>query len=173
MSASSETLRLIAVTLNELRRSPREASALCGAAWSIDETALSVDRLAALAGSLAPGVMVDLSALPPAGVFAPKPARILLNLLILGAASLPAGGTVHLLGEPADLFLRIAGRGASWPHGTGACLVDESAAHTALRAGDHRLMPLTALLAHAAGIRLSFLHAPRASGEPSIVRMGG
>ncbi|MBS0638949.1 MAG: hypothetical protein JSS43_03705 [Proteobacteria bacterium] len=173
VSPSSETQRLIDLTLSRLRREMDKPSALHFAAWGTEEGPLDMTRLGGLAGDLPPAVTLDPSALQGAGAFNPLRARILLNLLILAAASLPCGGTIQLLGSADDLFLRIDGPMAAWPAGLAACLADAAAARAALAAGDSRLMPLIALLAHAAGIRLSFLLSARDQSEPAILHLGG
>lgn len=173
MSPSNETQRLIDLTLARLRRSSGVSSDLQRAAWGSEEASLDASQLASLAAGLPPCVALDLSALPATCVFEPRRARVLLNLLILAAASLPAGGVVQLLGSIDDLFVRIEGPSASWPAGMGACLADEGVARATLAGGDSRLMPLTALLARAVGVRLSFLLATRGQTEPAILRLGG
>ncbi len=112
----------------------------------------------------------------------------MLNLLLLAADSMPAGGTVMLAGSADDLFVRIDGPAAAWPTAMAVCMVNEAAAHAAISAGKAAQMPLTALLAHAAGVRLSVLmspaahtpsahtpsaHTPSAHTPASIVRLGG
>jgi hypothetical protein len=116
---------------------------------------------------------VDASALDQGTVFPAPTGRIVLNLLLLAADSLPSGGTVILAGEPGDLFVRIAGPAAAWPAGMAICLSDETAARSALIELRSLQLALTALLAHAAGIRLSVLLSPAARNEPPILLLGG
>ncbi len=162
------------------QRSPDQKS-LMRAAWGQDEPTLSSAALRVLAAGLPAGVVVDQSGLSDACVFPPPVGRIVLNLLLLAAASLPAGGTVMLAGSADDLFLRLDGPGTAWPPGMAACVVDEAAACAAMpdfatiAQPVHRgvQMPLTALLAHASGIRISFLIPPSRRVEPAILRLGG
>jgi histidine phosphotransferase ChpT len=129
-------------------------------AWSGESAGLNLSGLQALARGL-PGahrLQLDMSALPPDTVFPPRMARMVLNLLLLAAESLPRGGTIGLL--PAggqDLLITIAGPRGGWPAGLAACLVDEQAARAAL-SGPRVLMPgLVALLARQLAVRVSIL----------------
>jgi histidine phosphotransferase ChpT len=143
------------------------------AAWGPADQQLSLHHLTSLANGLSDQVAVDLSALPSAIVFPAALGRIVLNLLLLAADSLPDGGTVILAGAPSDLFVRIDGPEAAWPPGTALCLTNEAEAQIALTDGRNPQMALTALLAHASGIRLSALLAPATQNEPAILRLGG
>jgi hypothetical protein len=124
-------------------------------------------------GGLPQRVAVDISSLDPNTVFPTAIGRIVLNLLLLAADSLPSGGTVVLAGTPRDLFVRIAGPAAAWPTGISVCLADEMEARSALTEGRSLQMALTALLAHAAGIRLSVVLPPIGQNEAPILRLGG
>ena len=126
-----------------------------------------------LAGGLPQQISVDLSAVPRQTVFPSDSGRIVLNLLLLAADSLPAGGTVILAGSADDLFVRITGAKAAWPAGIALCLADETEARSALTELRSLQMALTALLAHAARIRLSLVLSPTARDEPAILRLGG
>jgi histidine phosphotransferase ChpT len=150
-------------TLLELRR----------AAWGPVDVPISLTRIQRLASGLPDQVDVDVSALKSGTVFSASVGRVVLNLLLLAADSLPSGGTVVLAGEPDDLFVRIAGPTAAWPPGMAVCLADETEARSALTDGRSLQMALTALLARAAGTRLSVLLSPTARNEPSILRLGG
>jgi hypothetical protein len=169
----SETRRLINLTLARLREMEGAGSALCQAAWGACSDGLPADHLPALAAELPGPVRLDLSGLAPGCRFPPDRGRILLNLLILAAASLPAGGVLRLAGSDRDLFLQLDGTGAAWPPGLGGYLVDEAAACAALRGGDAVLTPLTALLAHDAGVRLSLLLGLGDRPGPAMLRLGG
>jgi len=147
--------------------------ALCQAAWGPDGDKLSLARMRRLADGLPDQVSVDVSALDQGTVFSASTGRIVLNLLLLAADSLHAGGAVILAGEADDLFIRIAGPDAEWPLGMAVCLSDATAARSALTDRHSLQMALTALLAHAAGIRLSVALSPAATQEPAILRLGG
>ncbi|MGE0223706.1 MAG: histidine phosphotransferase family protein [Acetobacteraceae bacterium] len=144
---------------------------LLRAAWASNPDPLSLDRLKALvAGSpAAHRVTLDLSGLPPDTVLSPPVARVALNLILLAGESLPGGGEIIVAGTARDLFVQIQGPGARWPAGTAGCLVDEATAAAAVTNARELQMPLTALLAHGLGVRLSMLlpFGP-ASGPPPI-----
>lgn len=173
LSARAETQRLIDLALARLRQDPAAAFGLRQAAWGATEEPVSAARLAELGADLPEPVALDLSALPPDCVFAPARARVLLNLLLVAADSLRSGGVIRLAGDAGDLFVAIAGPSAAWPPGMALCVVNEAAAQAALAAESDGLMPLTALLALATGLRLSLLLSPRPQAQPPIVRLGG
>jgi hypothetical protein len=143
------------------------------AAWTPATGPLPLQALEALARGLPDRVGIDTEPLDPHAVFAPAAGRIALNLLLLAADSLPAGGIVLLAGSADDLFIRIAGPGAAWPPGLALCLADVEAARSALTEPAVMQMAVTALLAHAAGCRLSVLMSPRPGAEPPMLRLGG
>jgi hypothetical protein len=92
---------------------------------------------------------------------------VVLNLIVLACDCLPRGGAIVLLGEPADLLVRIVGQGAAWPQGFTECMRDESAALAALTNALSVQMPLTALFAQSGGLRLSPVLGP-ASGIEAL-----
>jgi histidine phosphotransferase ChpT len=143
------------------------------AAWEPVSHPIPLAQVAALAQGLPDNLEVDVSALPPATLFPSSVGRIVLNFLLLSAESLPAGGRIALAGAAEDLFVRIAGPAAAWPTSMALCLADETEARSALTDGRNLQMALTALLAHAAGIRLSLLLSPTVQTEPPILRLGG
>ena len=153
----SETLALAEETAVELAQRLK----LLRAAWGpgVDET--DVTRLRGFADSLAAGrgVRLDLAGLEPHAAFPPAAARVVLNLLLLAAESLPGGGIVAVSGSPADrILVTISGPRAAWPSGLGRWLIDEAAATKAVTASARGLQaPLTALLALGYGFRLSML----------------
>jgi histidine phosphotransferase ChpT len=130
---------------------------LLRAAWAGDCGPMNRSRLAGLTAGLPGRVKAKLDELSP-GPFDGPLARVLLNLLMLGAEALPSGGVVALSGEPATgIILTVEGRSVRWDAGLASALLDPPSAP----ATDPRMvqMPLTARLAHAAGLRLSFLTA--------------
>ena len=147
--------------------------ALRAAAWGPEGEPLTPAHMRSLAGGLPDHVMVDASALAQGTVFPAAVGRIVLNLLLLAADSLPNGGTAMLAGSADDLFVRIAGPGAAWRPGMAACFANEREARFALNAWRDPQVALTALLAHEAGIRLSVVLSPTAQNEPAILRLGG
>ena len=129
---------------------------LLRAAWAGTSEPLDLPELTALARGLpANRVGLDISHLPPATVFPPAMARLVLNLLLLAAASLPQGGTLYLDGAADDVIARIAGPRAAWPAGLIDMLANPAVARRAL--GEPRTLqaPLTALLARHHGLRLT------------------
>jgi histidine phosphotransferase ChpT len=143
------------------------------AAWGETGETLTLDGLKGLLRGLprAERVAVDMSALPPGTVLAPAMARLLLNVLLLGVEGLPSGGRILLAGSAEDLFVRIAGPVAAWPGGLATCLADEAEAHAAARSARALQMPLTALLAHASGLRLSLLLDVAGTTEAAPLRL--
>lgn len=130
---------------------------LLRAAWAGDCGPLSKGRLQQLAKGLPARVQTDLAGLADI-TFDGSHARILLNLLLLGADALPSGGVVALAGEPeGGIILTVTGRLVTWDAGVAAVLLDPAMGGSEPRTVQ---MPLTARLAHAAGLRLSFLVAP-------------
>ena len=77
-------------------------------------------------------VSVDVSALQAVCGVSAALGRLVLNVLLLAADSLPEGGEVILAGATDDLFVRIAGAAAAWPAGMALCLANETEAQTAL-----------------------------------------
>ncbi|HEY0184781.1 MAG TPA: histidine phosphotransferase family protein [Rhodopila sp.] len=156
---------------------PRAAAtplqALRHAAWTPGTEPMPLVRLRELGDGLPRRVNLDTAALSPDTAFPAATSRIVLNLLLLAADSLPAGGSIIVAGTPDDLFVQIAGPDAAWPRGMVACLTDEAALRSALAEGRNLQMALAALLAHAAGIRLSVLIPPNAQNRPAIIRLGG
>jgi histidine phosphotransferase ChpT len=98
---------------------------------------------------------IDTRALPPDCVFPPAIGRVVLNLIVLACDCLPKGGTIVLLGEPADLLVRIDGPGAAWPLGFADCMRDEATAIAAATGARSVQMPLTVLFALSRQLRLS------------------
>ncbi len=142
------------------------------AAWGPAENSLSLDRLMTLAAGLPTRVTVDVSALPQGTVFSAPLGRIVLNILLLAADSLPAGGQIVLAGAIDDLFVQIDGPTAAWPVGMALCLAQEAEARSALTSEGNLQMAVTASLAHATNIRLSALIPPSRQFGPAILRLG-
>jgi hypothetical protein len=143
------------------------------AAWGPADAPVSLHQMTALARGLPSDVSVDVSALPEAVVFPAALGRIVLNILLLAADGLPQGGQIVLAGRTDDLFVRILGPVSAWPTGIGLCLADEAEAQSAMTDGRDVQMAVTAIIAHATGIRLSALLPPASQAEPAILRLGG
>jgi hypothetical protein len=143
------------------------------AAWKSPDHPFPLQQIIALAMGLPDTIELDVSNLPPATAFPAGLGRVVVNLLLLAADGLPEGGSIILAGTAQDLFVRIAGPSAAWPTGTPLCLADEAEAQAALTDGRNLQMALTALLAHAAGIRVSAVFEPAMPSEPVILRLTG
>lgn len=132
---------------------------LMRAAWAGDCGALTNRALAGLATGLPPRVRAELTGLDGGEYPAPL-ARVLVNMLLLGAEALPRGGTVSLSGSPGqDVLLVADGEDAAWPPGTIRALLDPCAAP--LDDPSDALAPLVGLLAKQAGWRVSLLMSPQ------------
>jgi histidine phosphotransferase ChpT len=157
---------------------------LLRAAWSGHGAALDCPAILALASGLsATGVTVSVEGVRGAGRFSPAAGRLVLNVLMLAAESLPGGGVVALVGEmDGELAVRLDGKHAAWPAGLAGWLADEARAWAALEAprssagapdaaAARRLQgPLTALIAHAEGLDIAMpIGAAAASGPPPLV----
>jgi len=133
---------------------------LLRAAWAAQPGPFAMATLPELAEGL-PGrhrIRLDFSDLAPTPDFAPEAGRLVLNLLLLAAEALPAGGTLFLSGEAGrEVLLRVAGPRAAWPAGLAGYLVDPESAWAALADPRALQAPLTALLAAQAGLRLAVL----------------
>jgi len=129
-------------------------------AWAGNGAGLDLSQLDALARGL-PGAHrldLDLSALPAATVLPPRMARIVLNVLLLAAESLPRGGVIALAAaDGSDILVTIIGLRAAWPAGFAACLADEDAAWAALSGPRDLLAPLVALLSRRLAVSVSLL----------------
>lgn len=142
---------------------------LLRAAWVGEGVPLTPGHLAELAKGLPQrGVALDCSLLPPETAFGPEVGRVVLNLVLLAAEALRAGGTVWLEPAGADLLVGVAGPRASWPAGLAAALAGEMAI-----AGPRELQaPFTVRLCRAAGLRLSLLHASEAADAAAPLLLG-
>jgi len=145
---------------------------LLRAAWAGAGEALDIAALRALCAGLPRHVWVDLEGLPADQSFSAAAAQVLLNVLLLAAESLPKGGVVMLGAAGPDATLVVPrGQNAAWPPGFAAWMADPAPAWRAIgSAAPRRLQgPLTALLAHAAGTRMSFALAADAEAAPPLL----
>jgi histidine phosphotransferase ChpT len=164
----SETLALAEDTAVELGQRLK----LLRAAWGLEGDDMDVTRLRGFADCLSSSrrVRLDLAGLAPATVFPPPVARIVLNLVLLAAESLPGGGIVALSGSSSSAILvTISGPRAAWPAGFAVWLNDGTAAWAAMIADPRRIQaPLTALLARDLGLRLSMLMPAGPMGDAEV-----
>lgn len=134
---------------------------LLRAAWSQDADSLDMPQLLAVTAHLASSrkIHLDVDRLEPDTVFSPDAARIILNLLLLAAQSLPGGGHIALSAAGrGSILLTISGPRAAWPSGFAGWLMDEAAAWEAAISDVRNLQAaLTALLARDHGFRVSML----------------
>ena len=146
------------------------------AAWGGPTGALSAEEFRALAEGLPQRrVAIHFDALSASEPYSPAAARVVLNVLLLAAESLPGGGTVIVAGDPAlDVTVSIAGPRAAWPPRLAAWMADEAAAWEALAAEGSETSralqgPLTVLIASSANMRLGFLMAARQEATPPLI----
>ena len=165
--SAAEALGLAAEAASALTARLRLLRAAC--ANGVDD--LDRARLAALCTGLPRLVRVEFGALSPILPVPQRTARVLLNVLLLAAESLPKGGAVTLGEAGQDTAVILLGEGAAWPAGLTAWMADPLAAWRAIAAATPRGLqgPLTALLAHEGGIRLSFAFAAGAEAAPPLL----
>ena len=124
-------------------------------AWSGDTGPLGIADLSGLVAGLGGGgrLRVDLAGLGTAP-FPPGLARLLPNLLLLGAEALPGGGTLRLSGTPATgVTLVVDGPRLAWPPALAEHLASPGSAWAV--ASPRALQPaLVVLLARSAGLTL-------------------
>jgi histidine phosphotransferase ChpT len=139
-------------------------------AWGPEFGTLSLPDLVRLVSPplAARRVGLDCRALPSDRVFSPAVGRVVLNLIVLAGDCLPKGGTIVLLGQPADLLLRIDGPGAAWPQGFAACMADAAAAVATLAGSRSVQMSLTALFAASGKLTLSPVLGSSAGGIEAV-----
>ncbi len=154
---------------------------LMRAAWGDGNEAASLADLLKLAANLGRGrIEVRLSGIDPQTLLPANVARLVLNMLLLAAESLPRGGIIAMEGdERNDLLVAIAGHGAAWPAGFAAWLAAPKAAWDYLSreddSDDRGLQgALTALIAHDGGMAVSMLMSGRAeAAAPLLLRLSG
>jgi histidine phosphotransferase ChpT len=150
---------------------------LLRAAWGGAVAPLAVEELRSLAAGLpqAHRISLQLDRLVPSARFPPVAARLVLNLMLLAAESLPAGGAIALAGDPeGEVQVSILGLRAAWPAGLAAYLADEERAWAALGGESAETLrglqaPLTALVARTGGLRLAMLMARETEAAPPLV----
>jgi len=150
---------------------------LARAAWGRGGGAMGMDEWRALVeGMPRRGVRIDLDGVSTTGFFAPAAARLTLNVMLLATESFPAGGVVQVAGQPElDFVVRIHGPHASWPPGFAGMIANPSAALEWLRDPDLMVAArtlqaaLTALIAHAADLRISLLMGAQTEDAPPLL----
>jgi histidine phosphotransferase ChpT len=155
----------------------RRRLALFRAAWTGQPAPLTLADLHHLAGGL-PNVArlhLDFDGLEDAS-FPAAAGPVVASGLLLAAECLPGGGMLCFAGRPDGVvMLTVDGPRAGWPVGLGALLVDAEAAQDAVGAltGEAGLRtmagPMTALLAHEAGVRAGLLLAPQPERAPPLL----
>jgi hypothetical protein len=145
---------------------------LLRAAWAGADETLDHAALRALCVGLPPQVSIDFAGLPAGRGFSSAAGRVLLNALLLAAESLPSGGAVIVAeAGPEDVLIVPHGPRAGWPQGMATWMADPASPWRAIAtAASHGLQgPLTVLLAHVAGIRMSFALAATAEAAPPLL----
>jgi len=154
---------------------------LLRAAWSQDGDGLDIPVLLAVTAHLAASrkIQVDVAGLEPGTAFPPAAARLILNLLLLAAQSVPGGGDIALSAAGrGNVLLTISGPRAAWPAGFAEWIVDETAAWEAAISDVRNFQAaLTALLARDHGFRMSMLMPVGTGNEmeaspPLLVQIG-
>lgn len=156
---------------------------LARAAWNTQPTVageccLDGAELRALADGLPLGrrMHAQLDGLAPDRQLNAGACRLILTLLLLATESLAGEGTLALYEAPGDsLILTIAGPRAAWPVGLIGQLADPTQAQTAAATCNPQnlLGPLSALLAHAEGLKVSpLLAASGAAPTPLLIALG-
>lgn len=138
------------------RDGARDLSARLGllrAAWGVEPGPLDASAIGTLAEGLANRARLTLglegmgAAVLPGAV-----GQVVLNMLLLAAASLPRGGTIALAHDGAMIAARIAGPSAAWPAGLSGILLAPEATEPTPRA----VLPiLLGLLARRCDARLA------------------
>lgn len=151
---------------------------LLRAAWGGDSCAMHGSDLTALAAGLPLGrrTQTRLDGLSPGRLFSAGASRLVLNLLLLAVESLGGNGTLELDETPdGNLVLTIKGPRAAWPPGLiGQFAELKLARAAAAECGPQDLMgPLSALTAHAAGLRVSPLFGPADTAPPLLIAIDG
>ena len=143
-------------------------------AWGGGGEPIDAAAISELAAGLPCGrrVRVQLDALAPDRMFAADAARLLVNLLLVGVEGLAGEGSVEVAeAGGGDVMIVIQGPRAAWPAGFAAQFTDANLALHAASGGGPRLLqaPLTALIAHASGRRLSMLLGARTEGAAPLI----
>jgi histidine phosphotransferase ChpT len=156
----------------------RQRLALLRGAWGAMAGPLAGSALRDLARGLPNGhkLHIDLQDGLAAATLSPEAARLALNMLLLAAESLPAGGTVTFAGSPAgQLRVAIEGPRAGWPEGLAGMLAEPDAAWRSVgqavgTAAARRMQAgLIALLVHAARLPAHLQPGASASAVPALV----
>jgi histidine phosphotransferase ChpT len=156
----------------------RRRMSLLRLAWGDPPDSLERAQLPDLAAGLpnAGRLRLELAGLAAEPAFPPAAARLLANVLLLGAESLHGSGMLALAGSAAgQVVVTIAGPRAAWPAGLGAMLATAEAAWRAVEAVQPPDGPwalsgaMTTLLAHASGVRAALLLARAAEQAPPLL----
>ncbi len=145
---------------------------LLRAAWGGGEAA-NTAQLRELAAGIPLGrrCTLSLEALPDAAEFTASQTQLLLNVLMLAVEALAGQGEVAARQiADGEIVIAIHGTRAAWPAGLATQLLDRNAALAhAITGPRHLQAPLTAMIAHHAGIRVTLLHGPQLEGAPPLL----
>lgn len=149
---------------------------LLRAAWGGDTDTMTVADLRKFSTGVSRGrLRVDLDGIDPGASFAADAARLVLNVMMLGAECLPHGGVIAFQGDgQRELMVSITGPSAAWTQGFPICLTGPEAAwaHLAQEAESQiggLQCALTALIAHDSGLGISVLMAGKAEAAPPLL----
>lgn len=150
---------------------------LARAAWGGAGGSMSMtDWRSLVEGMPRRGVQIDLDGISTTGIFAAPAARLSLNVMLLACESLPGGGVVQVAGQPSqDFVVRLHGARAGWPPGFAGMIADPDAALAWLRDSDMMgatrtlQAALTALIAHATGLRINLLLGSHTEDSPPLL----
>lgn len=166
----------VATDIDLARQAARQATdrlILLRAAWGEPGEPMSkADLQRFAAGAIRRRTAIDLDGIADAACFPPGAARLLLNLMLLGAESLPRGGVVSLQGDQTQgVIMMLDGPNAGWPPGLATLMADPAALPATLRALDPRNLqaPLTVCLAQAGQHHLSFLFSGTPEHAPPLM----
>jgi len=171
MIDAKQTLRIVERSARLLTASPAGGlHALRQQAWQPATAPFPLHTVATLVSAL-PAIALQVADTLADAVLAPELGRVLLNVILLAAEALPAGGSIDVAGDAADLFIRITGPGAAWPSGYAAMLHDSEAALAALTTEHGWQAGLTTLLAMEADLRLSMVMPPMRGAAPPMLHL--
>ncbi len=157
----------------EVASAMAERLRLWRAAWAADAAEpLDGVGLRRLCRGLPERVRLDADDLDPGWHWPSGPARVLLNALLLGAESLPAGGVLTLASAGAGALLLVPeGPRAAWPAGFAGFLTDTRAAWRAVATATPRRVqaPLTVLVAEKEDVGLGFALAGAPEAAPPLM----
>lgn len=166
---ASEALEVALESATALSRRLR----LLRAAWGSDSAPLHPEEIVALAAGLAGAerLRLDVAGLAPVPLPA-SAARLVLNLLLLGAEALPRGGVLALSGGlPGGILLAPTGPRAAWPADLLSAIAAPDAPSATLADPRRIQSPLTLRLCRSAGFSLTLDKQENGADHPPPLRL--